>query len=175
MDKNLIEQYKREMLQMYKGRFVTEAQRPQMRKEVVQMNQNLPDSPPDTDKGRLIAIVTTIRSLYPVPDAKVTIFTGNMDNMNVVATDFTDDSGRTDIFTLDTPAKALSLDSANQIRPYGLYNMMVEADGYITNIHLNIPVFSSVTSLQGSNMMLLETAGVDKGPMIFDESQKYNL
>ena len=180
MDKNLIERYKNEMLQMYRGRSQSANMVPQTQNATSQMqgaapqiNQNPPDA--QMDKGRLIAIITTLRSLYPVADAKVTIFTGNTDNMEVIATDFTDESGRTDTFILDTPSKALSLDSANQITPYGLYNMMVEADGYVTNIHLNIHVFSSVTSLQGSNMMLLETAGEDKGPRIFDESQKYNL
>jgi hypothetical protein len=53
--------------------------------------------------------------------------------------------------------------------------MLIEADGYIKNIHLNIPVFSNVTSLQQSNLILEETAGEDKGPKVFDEAQKYNL
>ena len=78
-------------------------------------------------------------------------------------------------FTLPTPAKALSLEEDNQIIPYSSYNMSVEADGYIKNIHLNIPVFSGVTSLQQSNLILEETAGQDKGPQIFDESNNYDL
>ena len=56
-----------------------------------------------------------------------------------------------------------------------LYGMMVQADGYIDNVHLNIPVFSGVTSIQGSDMMLVETAGIDKGPQIFDELQQFTL
>lgn len=192
MDESLIEQYKQEMLRMYRGRGATVNSVP-VSQAVSQMRETLPQAPlvteenvnaepsipPDanqgSDTGRLIAIVTTVRSLYPVPNARVTVFTGALDNMEVLATDFTDESGRTDVFLLGTPSKALSLDSANQTRPYALYNMMVEADGYVTNIHLNIPVFSGVTSLQGSNMMLLETAGADKGPRIFDELQNYTL
>ena len=76
---------------------------------------------------------------------------------------------------METPLKSESLDSANTEIPYSLYNMMFEADGYLTNIHLNIPVFPTVTSRQTSNMLLLETAGVDKGPRMFDELQKYDL
>ena len=53
--------------------------------------------------------------------------------------------------------------------------MLVEADGYIDNIHLNIPVFSGVTSIQGSDMMLIETAGADKDAQIFNEGIDYNL
>ena len=88
---------------------------------------------------------------------------------------FTDDSGKTREFILPTPEKSLSLNSANSERPYALYGMLIQADGYIDNIHLNIPVFSGVTSIQGSDMMLLETAGVDKGPQIFDELQQFTL
>ena len=125
--------------------------------------------------GGLIGIVTTIRSLYPVKNAKVTIFTGDYPNMNIIDTDLTDQSGRTKVFTLPTPEKSLSLQEDNTLLPYAVYNMLIEADGYIKNIHLNIPVFSDVTSLQQSNLLLEETAGQDKGPFIFDEAQKYDL
>ena len=76
---------------------------------------------------------------------------------------------------METPLKSESLDSANTEIPYSLYNMMFEADGYLTNIHLNIPVFPDTVSRQTSNLLLLETAGADKGPQIFDEAQSYNL
>ena len=186
MDENLIEKYKNEMRQMYNKRSKNYAFESGTDKTVytdtkpdysekTESDTLYAESAEGKDKGKLIAIVTTIRSLYPVPNAKVTIFSGDYDNMNIMASAFTDESGRTDPFILDTPSKALSMDSQNQIKPYATYNMLVEADGYIPNIHLNIPVFSSVTSLQNSNLMLLETAGTDKGPRIFDESQKYNL
>jgi hypothetical protein len=53
--------------------------------------------------------------------------------------------------------------------------MEVKAEGYVDNVHINIPVFSGVTSLQRSNMMLLETAGADKSPQVFDESERFDL
>lgn len=176
MDKNLIERYKEEMMRMYRGKSVS------VNASISQ--ENAPPSKPSqidisnadsATEGALIGLVTTIRSLYPVENAKVTVFTGTPDNMETVAVAFTDQSGRTEVFNLPTPEKSLSLDSENEVRPYSLYNMMVEADGYLTNIHLNIPVFSGVTSLQRSNMILTETSGVDKGPQIFDEGQNYNL
>lgn len=179
MDKNLIERYKQEMLQMYKGKLRAVNIAPVPRETPPDTLPEEEEMPPMTsavdDTGKLIAIVTTVRSLYPVPNAKITVFTGGIDDMEVIATDFTDESGRTDAFVLQTPSKSLSMNLLNEIRPYGLYNMMVEADGYIPNIHLNIPVFSTITSLQNSNMTLLETAGVNKGPQIFDELQNYTL
>ena len=171
MDKNLIEQYKSQMLKMYGSAkpVNTTAQMPQTVSPP-------PVTPPNSDStGKMVAIVTTLRSIYPLKNAQVTIFTGDFENMQVVARGTTDQSGRTEEFILKAPSKNISLDSSSTALPYASYNMQVSAEGYRDNIHLNIPVFSGVTSIQSSNMMLLETAGVDKGPQIFDESENYGL
>ena len=170
MDKSIIERYKAEMLKMSRLAKQTNAEITQTTEPINNQEQNTSEN-----SGKLIAIVTTLRNLYPVSNAKITLFTGDYNNMNVIATDYTDQSGRTDAFTLETPSEQLSLDSANTTRPYALYNMLVEAEGYLSNIHLNIPVFSNTTSLQRSNMLLVETAGVNKEPQIFDEAQQFNL
>lgn len=172
MDKSIIEKYKEQMLKMYGSA-----------KATVVEPVNEPYNPPvtevqpqdDSSTGKLIAIVTTLRSLYPLNNATVTVFTGDYDNMQVIARDTTDQSGRTEEFILKTPSKSISLDSSSTSEPFARYNLLIEAEGYIDNIHLNIPVFSGVTSIQSSNMMLLETAGVDKGPQIFDESESFGL
>ena len=135
-------------------------------------NTNLPQN---TTTGKLLGIVTTIKEIYPVKNAKVTIFTGDYDDMTIVDSSLTDESGRTKTFVLPTPEKAISLNQNSTVLPYASYNMLVEADGYITNIHLNIPVFGTITSLQESNLLLIETAGEDKRPQVFDEAQKYDL
>lgn len=160
MDEKLIEQYKAEMLRMYTS---SEKSVPAMAQE--ENNTN----------GGLVGIVTALRSLYPVPKARVTVFEGSMDNMKIIATDETDESGRTRLFVLPAPDRAESQSPSDNKVPYANYNMLVEAEGYVSNIHLNIPVFSGVTSLQRSNMLLLETAGEDKSPQIFDEAEKYDL
>ena len=174
MDNELIKKYKQEMLNI-KNRAVPTQVTPEN-----QNTQPIPPLAPNSDStedsvGYLTAIVSTIRGLYPVPNAKVTIFTGNADQMNIIDTAVTDQSGKTKVFTLPTPQKNLSLDSNNATIPYSKYNMLVTADGYVDNIHLNIPVFSGVTSIQRSNMLLRETAGVNKGAQIFNEENNYNL
>lgn len=169
MDNNLFNKYKQEMLKMYRSVSSPVSEPTPPATPVT----NAPLQP--TNEGYLIGITTAVRSLYPVKDAKVTVFTGDIDNMQIIDSDLTDQSGRTKAFRLPTPEKALSLNENNTAIPYELYNMMVEADGYIKNIHLNIPVFGTVTSLQQSNLLLTETAGVNKGPQIFDEAQKYEL
>ena len=175
MDKNMIERYKNEMLEIYNRKKGVNP--PAIKVQPTVAEAETPEAPPVTNNptGNLLGIVTTVRALYPVKNAKVTVFTGDYDNMNMIDSDLTDESGRTKAFTLPTPQKALSLEQDNTIIPYALYNMAVEADGYIKNIHLNIPVFSGVTSLQQSNLLLEETAGADKSPQIFDEAQKYDL
>lgn len=185
---DLIEKYKLEMLNMYKSVAVPT--------QVTMENQNFQEPQPPTENaaqsqqtapnenivnengesvGYLSAVVSTIRSLYPVPNAEITIFTGTYPEMNIIATDITDQSGKSKTFTLPTPQKSFSLDSNNINLPYSKYNMMVSADGYLDNVHLNIPVFSGVKSVQRSNMLLRETAGENKGAQIFDEENNYNL
>lgn len=177
MDKNLIEKYRSDMLKMYSTAKAIPTNAPV--NVTLQPNSSFPkpetETSPNTDTGKLIAVVTTLRSLYPLNNAIVRIFTGDFENMQIVAEGKTDQSGKTEEFILKAPSKALSLNSKNEEIPYALYNMQVSAEGYLDNIHLNIPVFSGITSIQSSNMMLLETAGKDKGPQIFDEAQNYGL
>ena len=173
MDKSMIEDYKRQMLDMYR----LQGSAPRNVENDAPLEETLTKAPtvqPDGN-GQLIAIVTTLRTLYPVPRAKVTIFRGDIAEPEIIATDYTDESGRTGSFILPAPSREISQNAGSSSVPYASYNMLVEAEGYINNIHLNIPVFSSVTSLQRSNMMLYETAGIDKGPQIFDEAQQFTL
>ncbi len=169
MDKDTIERYKMQMLKMYENKI-----KPTVAAPVPEAAAPSPTGS-DSATGALIGVVTNVRGLYFVPNAKVTVFSGTVDNMDIIDTSVTDQNGKTKEFVLATPSKALSMDAQNTKPVYSLYNMMVEADGYLTNIHLNIPVFPDTLSRQVSNLLLLETAGVDKGPRIFDELQSYNL
>lgn len=127
-----------------------------------------------SETGRLIAIVTTLRGIYPVPGARVTVFTGAPDRMNVIDSGITDESGRSKTFELPAPSRGISLDSESTELPYTLYNLKVEADGYADNIHMNIPIFRGVTSLQKSDMILLSAAG-DSDSFVYNEAMRYNL
>ncbi len=183
MDNEIFEKYKNEMLRMYEqskkqGGFVPA--------QVTADGTEAPQSPAISEgatpsvvsqggqSGGILGIVTSFRSLYPVENARVTVFTGDVDNMNVIDSDLTDRSGRTKVFSLSAPDKSLSQSPDLSETPYSLYNLSVEADGFLKNIHLNIPVFSSITSIQRSDLILAEER-IDKSPQIFDESQKYAL
>lgn len=165
MDKTLIEKYKAEMLKMYHSVKPVQA---------TPLQNTPPQALPD-GTGGLLASVTALRDIYPVPNAMVTVFTGEYPNIKELNTAVTDQSGRTEIFLLSAPSRELSQTADPASQPFATYNMMVRAEGYRDNIHINVPVFSGVVSLQNSNMMLLETAGTDKGPQIFDEALQNNL
>ena len=182
MDKSLIEKYKTDMLNMYRRKNGISV--PTVSKNrVVQTQTNaenpkaplIPSNVTPDGKGSLIAVVTTLRELYPVENARVTVFRGTGQNRQIIDTKFTDISGKTDAFVLDAPSKAPTLNQNSTEPVYTLYNMLIEKEGYRDNLHLNIPIFSNTVSLQSSNLMLLETAGVDKSAQIFDEAPVYNL
>lgn len=169
MDKETIERYKEELMRMYKGS-TNNVQKGDYEKS------NLPENTePASDSGKLIAMVTTISDIYPVPNAKVTVFTGTIDNMTPIDTDITDESGKTKAFELETPPKMLSMEINPDSLPYAVYNMLVEADGYVSSIHLNIPIFRGVTSLQRSNLLPLTASAEGAMPMVYDESSGFGL
>lgn len=196
MDRDLIEKYKNELMKMYRTHADTRARSAAAPAEPAEEAPTPKEQTPPTDatqpgfyvpgapskgddasdvNGRLVAIVTAISYLYPVPDAKVTIFTGPYENMQVVATDTTNESGRTKVFELSAPPRQLSMQSDSAVQPYSLYNMLIEADGFVSNLHLNIPVFRGVTSLQRSNLLPVSAAGNIDGPIIYNESASFNL
>lgn len=172
MNNELFEKYKNEMLKMYnsvhKDKAVPVIAEPEP--------MPIPTTPPPQNEqnGRLLGVVTSFNSLYPVENAKVTIFLGEYEDMNVIDTDLTDNSGKTKVFSLPTPDKNLSMAPDLSQRPYAVYNMLVESDGFLKNIHLNIPVFSGITSIQRSDL-IIDADQSDSEPQIFDEGQKYNL
>ncbi len=166
MDKSMIERYKEELLRM-SGR---------KKAVVAEALPTVTEPPPPNDRnGGLVVEATALRSIYPVSGAEVTVFTGEGETARIIDKAVTDQSGKTKRFVLETPPRSASLDSASTTLPYSLYNLRVRAEGYIDNIHLNVPVFSGITSVQQSEMMLLETAGEDRRPQIFDETPQFNL
>ena len=120
MDKSLIEKYRKEMLEKYGGTAPAEAA------PAAAMNVNPTETDEKTassEKGRLSAWVTSVANIYPVKNARVTVFTGSPDNMTVVDSCATDESGKTKEFLLDAPPKSLSMSSGAAALTYTLYNL----------------------------------------------------
>lgn len=126
--------------------------------------------------GGMQVNVTTLRRLYPVGGAMVTVFTGAPDNMTVIETDTTDESGKSGVFKLKTPMRQESQQpEANGILPYSSYNVSVKSDGYVEQIAMNVPVFSGVVSVQGIDLTPIAAAGGHTSPQIIEGGNKYNL
>ena len=158
----MIEKYRKEMLEKYGGTAPAEAA------PAAAMNVNPTETDEKTassEKGRLSAWVTSVANIYPVKNARVT----------VVAASSNDESGKTKEFLLDAPPKSLSMSSGAAALPYTLYNLRVSADGFLDNIHLNIPVFSGIASVQKSDMLPKAVAGGRTDPVIFNEFSSFEL
>ena len=157
MDRSLIEKYKNDMLKKYGSSAAEET------------------TAAAPEKGRLSANVTSVANIYPVRGARVTVFTGSPDSMTVLDSAVTDESGKTRVFLLDAPPKSLSMTSGAPALPYTLYNLLISADGFLDNIHLNIPVFSGIASVQRSDMLPKAVAGGRTDPVIFNELSSFEL
>ncbi len=171
MDKSIIEKYKNEMLNIRKRAM------PANGAQQGYYEEGKPDIKEDAsnENGRIIAMVTYTDNIYPVKGAKVTVFTGSPENMEITDSDITDESGKTKTFGLAAPPRSLSQQSGTAALPYALYNIAVQADGFLDNIHLNIPVFRGITSLQRSDLTPIKVAGGRTAPIIFNEFSSYEL
>lgn len=130
----------------------------------------------DDGVGGLTVNVTTLRRLYPVKGALVTVFTGEPDSMQIIEIDTTDESGQTGMFRLKTPAKSESQQVNNNGEiPYANYNVSVRSDGYVEQIAMNVPVFSGVVSVQGVDLTPISAAGKHTSPQIIQGGSNYNL
>ena len=72
-------------------------------------------------------------------------------NGEKIATQFTDNSGRTPGIKLSAPSAEYSLEPTG-FRPYSTYNMRAEYPGYYTEEFLNIAVFDKIVSVQPVSM-----------------------
>ena len=108
--------------------------------------------PPNTvsPTGYLVVQVTSLKNIYPIQGATVTVYDSNS-NLPIIS-GTTDQSGKTAAFRLDTPPGELSLDPNNTLPTYTGYRVSIEADGYKTQTRENVAVFSGVTSLLSVNL-----------------------
>lgn len=148
MNVKSIEEYKQEMLSLYRTANTTPAPPPQMPQ--VTPEQTPQPTIPD-EKGGLLVFVTTLRNLYGVQNARVSVLNERNEEID---SDITDMSGRTKVFILPTVPKNFSEDPTGANRPYSLYNVKITADGYEDRNFFNLPVFPTITSILPVDMIL---------------------
>lgn len=163
MDKSMFDKYISEMLNMQA------AATPTVNIIPTENSENMSGS------GKLIVNVTSVRGLYPVVGAHITVLTGDEANPKAIAEGNTDKSGKSPVFVLPAPDENLSEAPNPPERPYAYYNIKTTADGFTENINYNVQIFDNVTSLQNVNLIPLAVSPLPNTPIIIDEYGDYPL
>ena len=163
MDKTEFERYIEEMRAMSKKAIPTVAAPPP-----VTVEENM------GGRGYLLVNVTSVRELYPVQNAKVTVFRGEPDNMEKLGEATTDQSGKTELFALPAPPRSLAEDKENVKPTYATYNILTEADGFLPTLNMAAAVFDGVTSIQNVNL-IPKTPYNEFDQNVFTENNNYDL
>ncbi|MBQ6714818.1 MAG: hypothetical protein IJN15_04625 [Clostridia bacterium] len=165
MDKSMMDKYLKEMREMQKRAGSMPAV-----SENIEQTAN-----PDTATGGLIVSATSLKGLFPVTRALVTVYKGTPENAEEIDRDYTDESGRTKKFILPTPPFSASQTAGSAQTPYALYNISIKSDGFIDWLETDIPVFPNTVSLQSADLTLSGTAGKNDTPRPFSDFPKFDL
>ncbi|MDD7640900.1 MAG: peptidoglycan-binding protein [bacterium] len=111
-----------------------------------------------TDTGSLQVNVTSRLQNTPIKGATITLsYTGDPDvTLESVQTD---ESGQTQVLTLDAPPVEYSLDSSQENQPFSLYTIQIRAEGYQPLNISGIEIFSTIKAIQNVAMTPLDYAG----------------
>ncbi|MBO5005808.1 MAG: hypothetical protein J6C89_00035 [Clostridia bacterium] len=116
------------------------------------MNKN----DPERSYGKFGVRAFAANSAYPVANALV-IVRGKKANgtPTTIAVLETDESGKTQIITLETPPKSLSLSPGSDIPPYSLYDVEITHPGFYSIITRDVQIYPDTTSILPINMLPL--------------------
>ncbi|MBO5852480.1 MAG: hypothetical protein J6Q74_01560 [Clostridia bacterium] len=170
MDNSIFDKYIQELKEMQKKAMPVLAQQVKTVQPPIEQN-----SETMTGGGGLIVITTAGRGLYPIANAKVTVFLGSADSMTVVAESLTDQSGRTPIMNLSAPSSEFAEAPNPSERPYAYYNIRTVADGYTETQNYNVAVFDDITSIQNVSLYPVASRPDGNKPIIINELDNYQL
>ena len=173
--KKSIEDYKKESLEFYKR------QRPPVAQTVATQttpyeNMSIAEISAAEEKengeGGLVVITTRSRGLFPVENAKISVYNPNT---TLITELLTDRNGKTDRIALSAPKRSNSQNPGNSPNDVAsFYNVKVESEGYVPILLENIPVFDGVTSLQKVDLQSSSTSN-GNGMQIIDFPKQDNL
>lgn len=131
--------------------------------------------------GNLIIKTTTARGAIPISGALVHISYAEDNDGAIISSVITDKNGNTAPISLPAPPKinSMSPQSASSSKPYALYNVQAEAEGFYSQSFINVPIFDSVTSIQSVDLIpLSENENTDfkrYDPFVVFETPSNNL
>lgn len=115
---------------------------------------------PERSYGKFGVRAFAANSAYPVENALVIVRSKKSDGTPVtVAVLETDESGKTQVITLETPPKSLSLSPGSDIPPYSLYDVEITHPGFYSIITRDVQIYPDTTSILPINMLPLPDIG----------------
>ncbi len=175
MDKSIFQKYIDEMRAFKASAVPTQATPAPSPAPTPEPSRAEPNSEDMAGVGRLIVQATSVRGLYPVERARVTVFTEDVDNPNIIAEVYTDKSGRTPLIELPAPSSVFTEAPDPSERPYSYYNIRTVADGFVDTLHYNIAVFDKITSIQNVNLLPVSSEIEKNRPIVIDDFDDYTL
>ena len=103
------------------------------------------------DFGILLFQVTGGQGAFPIGGATVVITKNLTDGHALSTTTTTDESGKTQEFSLPAPHKSIS-QTPNEQDYFATYDAVITAPGYIAVTVRDIPIFDGVTTIQPVNL-----------------------
>ena len=100
------------------------------------------------DFGTLSVRTYTAGDALPVPNASVRIFGAEEGNRYSVHSLITDGDGISPTVNLPAPNRKYSLSPSPEEAPYAIYDIEVNADGYVPKLLRSVPIFAGIYSLQ---------------------------
>ena len=97
--------------------------------------------------GTLTVRTYTAGGAVPVAQTRVRIFGAEGENESVVYSAVTDEDGRTERISLPAPGRILSEAPDPASRPYSIYDVEIDAEGYYPKRVYGVTVFSDTDSI----------------------------
>ena len=105
-------------------------------------------------EGYLVVRVSTASGAIPLQGAQVTVRGAEESNKSFYRSVYSGASGLTEKIALPAPERYLSeAPSDSSEKPYALYSIDVFSEGYRDLFLVNVPIFDTITSIQGANMI----------------------
>ena len=101
--------------------------------------------------GTLLFQVTSGQGAFPVAGATVVITKNLTDGHSLSITTATDESGKTEEFSLPAPSRSLSQTPGGR-DVFATYDAVITAPGHVTVIVHDIPIFDGITTIQPVNL-----------------------
>ncbi len=115
--------------------------------------------PPYSGKGGIVVQVYLARQALPLENVKVTIKSLENAPNGVSEVRYTDQSGKTEKIFLPAPDMHFSMQAQDEVRPYAVYGVTAELDGYYVEPEFGSDgviaalVFDNVCSIQNVEMI----------------------